>query len=92
MIYFVMEGTCILHTMFTGRKTTKKSQKTRHLHCQHVEIRQMVEKLRTQCHRDSTRQNYYSVWKSFNKFYLHLDVRPTLWEDRIVLFVAFFDQ
>ena len=34
------------------------------------------------------RQNYYQVWKSFNKFYLNLDIRPKAWEDRIVLYVG----
>ena len=33
--------------------------------------------------RSSTRHNYYCVWKCFSKFYLQLDRKPTLWEDRI---------
>ena len=32
--------------------------------------------------------NYYGIWKSFNKFFLRLDQKPTSWEDRITLFVA----
>ena len=47
-----------------------------------------VEKLRLDCHRSSTRQNYYQIWKSFEKFFLRLDIKPTSWEQRIVLFVG----
>ena len=37
---------------------------------------------------DSTRKNYYVVWKLFNKFLMRLDVKPTDWEDRLILFVG----
>ena len=36
--------------------------------------------------------NYYSVWKSFNKFFVRLDVRPEQWEDRLTLFVGYLIQ
>ena len=34
----------------------------------------LVEQLRLQRHRDTTRKNYYSVWKFFNRFFVRLDV------------------
>ena len=37
-------------------------------------------------------QNYYAVWKSFNKFFVQLDVKPKTWEDRLVLFVGHLIQ
>ena len=40
-------------------------------------------------HRDSTKAQYYSVWKTFNKFFIKLDKKPEHWEDRIVLFVGY---
>ena len=42
-----------------------------------------------QRYRDSTRANYYKIWKLFGRFYLRLDVKLTEWNDRILLFVAF---
>ena len=51
-------------------------------------IKDLVERLRLQSHWDLMRKNYYSVWKIFSKFYLSLDVKPRLWEDRLVLFVG----
>ena len=48
-----------------------------------------MQKLRTDQYRNSTKRNYYCVWKSFNNFFIKLDRKPRLWEDRIVLFVAY---
>ena len=39
--------------------------------------------------RMSTRVNYKSVWKTFNEFFIKLDVKPDNWEDRITLFAAY---
>ena len=33
--------------------------------------------------------NYYGVWKTFNKFFIHLDIKPNNWEDRLTLFIAY---
>ena len=52
-------------------------------------LKLIVERLRVQCHRGSTRKSYYAVWKNFNKFILSLDKRPKKWEDRIVLYVGY---
>ena len=53
------------------------------------EIMNIVECLKLMKHRDSTKQNYYTVWKLFSKFCLRLDVKPKSWEDRITLFVGY---
>ena len=52
-------------------------------------IQSMVDKLKTQGIRNSTRRNYYSVWKQFNLFYIKLDHKPDNWEERVVLFVGY---
>ena len=39
--------------------------------------------------RDSTKTNYYGIWKSFNEFYIKLDIKPNNWEDRLVLFAGY---
>ena len=55
-------------------------------------MQNIVDRLRTQCFRDSTRLNYYRVWKNFNAFYQRLDRKPSNWEERLSLFVAFLVQ
>ena len=41
-----------------------------------------------QKHRDSMKQNFYTVWKLFNKFLIRLDKKPHEWEHRLILFVG----
>ena len=52
-------------------------------------IESIVDKLRRDRIRNSTKSNYYAVWKLFNEFYIKLDVKPSSWEDRLVLFVGY---
>ena len=52
----------------------------------------IVEKLKRDRIRDSTKTNYYSVWKTFNEFFIRLDNKPNSWEERIVLFVGYLVQ
>ena len=51
------------------------------------DIQHMIENLRSNQHRDTTKKNYYAVWKIFNKFFVKLDCKPNNWEDRLTLFV-----
>ena len=53
------------------------------------DITNIVEQLKLQQHRDSTKENYYTVWKLFNKFFIRLDFKPRAWEDRLTLFVGY---
>ena len=57
-----------------------------------MDIRNIVERLRFQQHRDSTQKNYYTVWKLFGKFFVRLDIRPVSWADRLTLFVGYLIQ
>ena len=43
-------------------------------------IEYFVEKLRMHDKRQSTRDNYCSIWKIFNEFYIKLDMKPETWE------------
>ena len=52
-------------------------------------VQDVVERLKFYQHRSSTRHNYYGIWKNFNDFFIKLDNKPDLWEDRITLFVAY---
>ena len=39
-----------------------------------------------------TKKNYYQIWRTFNEFFLKLDVKPREWEDRIILFIGYLVQ
>ena len=52
------------------------------------EIQLLVDKLKTERNRNSTRKTYYGIWKSFNEFFIKLDEKPVAWEDRLVLYVG----
>ena len=54
-----------------------------------MEIERIVDYLKLQYHRDSSRANYYQIWKIFSKFYLRLDSNPNNWSERITLFVGY---
>ena len=52
-------------------------------------IKASIDKLMWERHRDSTRHNYHSVWRSFSEFYLKLDTKPETWEERISLYAGY---
>ena len=52
-------------------------------------IQGIVDRLKLQGKRSSTRKNYYVIWHLFNQFYIHLDHKPRSWEDRIILFAGY---
>ena len=52
-------------------------------------IHNIVEKLRTKQHRSSPSENYFSIWRNFNNFFLRLDEKPGSWEERLILFVGY---
>ena len=49
----------------------------------------IIERLKNDRNRASTKTNYYSVWQSFNEFFIKLDRKPDSWEERLNLFVAY---
>ena len=51
-------------------------------------IKLVIDRLECDRHRQTTKTNYHSVWKSFNEFFLKLDKKPKKWEDRLTLFVG----
>ena len=55
-------------------------------------MRNIVENLCINQYRDSTKKNYYGIWKHFNDFFLRLDDKPDDWEDRIVLFIGYLSD
>ena len=52
------------------------------------DIERAIDTLKDQRHRSSTRQNYYTILKIFNKFVIRLDHKPTSWDHKLTLFVG----
>ena len=52
-------------------------------------LQNIVDKLKYQSNRKSTEKVYYHIWKSFNQFFIKLDIKPETWEERLVLFVGY---
>ena len=54
-----------------------------------AEVQNIVDRLKSQRCRDSTRVTYHRIWNLFNKFFLKLDIKPESWEQRIILFTGY---
>ena len=49
----------------------------------------LIDNLRRKGKRNSTQQNYYGIWKSFNEFFIKLDIKPDTWEERLTLYMGY---
>ena len=85
--YFVLTGAN--RRIVSGQKKKNSSSSSTSSRLSTTEIQNIVDRLKLQKHRSSTKHNYYTVWKIFSKFYLRLDRKPKTWEDRIVLFIGY---
>ena len=52
-------------------------------------MEEILEQLKLKTTRSSTKDNYYRIWQSFNKFVVKLDQIPDNWEQRVTLYVAY---
>ena len=52
-------------------------------------IKAVIDRLKCQGQRESTRAIHHGVWKTFNDFNVKLDNKPSSWEDRLTLFVGY---
>ena len=52
-------------------------------------IEKIIEDLKMKKYRDSTKKNYYAIWKMFNNFFIRLDRKPREWDQHLTLFVAY---
>ena len=90
------------HIVFTGKSSRNKEGYDRRFQCSNsssgdssistYDLQCIIDKLKTERVRSSTKRNYYSVWKSFNKFFIKLDNKPDCWEDRLTLFIGYLIQ
>ena len=51
-----------------------------------------MEAMQRMKNRNSTYQNYYTIWKLFNSFLVRLDYLPRSWEERTALFCIHLTQ
>ena len=49
----------------------------------------ILEKLKCNHNRESTKKNYQGIWRKFNCFIIQLDKKPESWEERVALFLAY---
>ena len=52
-------------------------------------LEELLDQLKYEGNRKSTRGTYYNVWKNFNKFLIRLDRMPKYWEDRLSLYCTY---
>ena len=55
-------------------------------------LNMIIDKLKNDQHRNTTKKSYYNIWKGFNQFFVRLDEKPNSWEDRLILFVGHLIQ
>ena len=88
---FWLNSQCSL-AIFAGKKTSSVTHNSSSSNLSRISsnnMRRILDRLKSQRNRDSTRANYHTVWKLFNKFLLQLNLIPSNWEDRIYLFMAY---
>ena len=52
-------------------------------------VEALIQKIKGDKYRQSTKATYLRIWKCFNQFFIRLDRKPEFWEDRITLFVGY---
>ena len=52
-------------------------------------MKRILENLKANQNRESTKKNYLAIWRQFNKFLTKLHPKPKFWEDRIKLYFAY---
>ena len=77
---------CLSGKEKSGNKSSKSSHDSS---ISTTEIECILDQLRQECHRSSTRKTYYGIWKTFNRFFLQLDRKPNTWEECILLFAGY---
>ena len=52
-------------------------------------MKTIIEELKQQQHKSSTKKTYYKIWTNFNKFLIKLDSIPFTWEERLEVYCAY---
>ena len=56
------------------------------------DMENLVDSLKMGRFRESTKHNYYAIWKCFNEFIIKLDTKPAQWEPHLTLFIRYMIQ
>ena len=56
------------------------------------QMKNILENLKNNSNKSSTKMTYLKVWQNFNKFVIKLDEIPTTWEERLSLYCAYLIQ
>ena len=64
---------------------SSSSSSTRYTMFSKEKLERLIDSLKFAQNRESTKRNYLTVWRLFNKFVGPLDVIPWKWEDRLSL-------
>ena len=86
---------CLTGGKKSSRKKKKQSDSSHSSTSSQLSTRDIsliVEDLKQQQHRNSTKKNYYAVWHLLNQFFIRLDAKPNAWEDRLTLCVGYLVQ
>ena len=91
----LLEVFYIIHEFFVGKRnrrvkdhvSTSTESERGLLSTEH--LRNILDKLRNQKHKSSTRKMHYGVWRKLNEFLVKLDYIPPAWEDKIALYCAY---
>ena len=82
---------CLINCI-TGTKRTKPRSSSSSSRLSTNDMFRLIDKLKCKTVRDTTSQNYLSIWRHFNKFIIRLDFKPDRWEDRVAIFCAYLIQ
>ena len=52
-------------------------------------INNLLEQLKAEGNKDTTKMSYYKTWRKFNQFVIRLDYIPKLWEDKTCLYCTY---
>ena len=52
-------------------------------------IESLIDRLKDDRFRGTTKKNYYNIWRYFNQFVIKLDRKPNTWEGKLTLFVGY---
>ena len=73
----------------TIRKRSSKSSSSSRSTISTIGIKEVIDKLKMNGMRESTKSSYLKIWRGFNEFYLRLDIKPTTWEDCVILYAGY---
>ena len=71
------------------KRKTLSSTSSSSMRLSSAEIHRIMDRLKSQQHRDSTAKNFLCIWHLMNKFLVRLDFIPDSWEERYALFSAY---